>query len=164
MKKSCVLLIAICAVSFVASAEQSKNVYYGVFVSVIRGFSEKKESKCATALVKNEKDVLDIIDSVFKLMDKGKPFENIITSIGLKLFMISDLAKECDVFSLTDIYNKLSTDEGIVDIMQTSISNLVPIMTHGMNILDHFHKRDVNGIGEELGGILSIILKLKKNP
>ena len=42
MKKSCVLLIAICTVSFVASAEQSKNVYYGVFVSVIRGFSEKK--------------------------------------------------------------------------------------------------------------------------
>ena len=163
MNKYSILLFAICVISFVASKEDSHD-YFGVFISLIKGFSDQKESTCVKVLLDNEKALLGIVDDAFSLLDKGESGRSILSSIAFKLLAINNLATECNILGLPLAYNKLMSDEGKAQLLQNGLNNCITIFKHLLDFIAHLENDDVNGLAEDLGKILSIVFEFKTNP
>ena len=89
---------------------------FNLLLNIIRGLTDSDENICVNTVLKNEEDITIILRDFRRDLQNGKSFTNLVIPYGLKILGITELISNCKILSLLNIYNQVTTKEGIKDI------------------------------------------------
>ena len=121
------LLIIFCLI-FKISHTQNSSLFsadsiYDYIYNLLRGLSINENGQCVKIYYDNKVEIIQILNELLQGLNEGKDITNLIFPIGMKFFGISDLITKCQVLTLLDIYNRVSTKDGIKEFGNTIYNN-----------------------------------------
>ena len=159
-----VLLIVFC-VAFKISHTQNSSLFsadsiYDYAYNILKGLSITENGQCVKIYYDNKVEIIQILNELLQGLNEGKDITNLIFPIGMKFFGISDLISKCQVLTLLDIYNRVSTKDGIKEFGNTIYNNAETIykLTNDLK-----NNKDSGDKLVALGKIISIIFNFYVN-
>ena len=130
---------------------------YNYFLNLLKGLSISEERECVKNYLENKEDILILMKDFYKEFKKGKGVLNIVIPYTMKLLGIGDLVSKCNVLTILDQYNKITSNDGIKEIGYSIYINADYIYQLSLKL------RNIKGFENKLiflGKILSIILNI----
>ena len=133
---------------------------YNYILYLLKGFAISEKSECIKNYLENKEDILILMKEFYKEIKNDRGLFNVIIPYTMKLLGIGEIVSKCNVLAILDIYNKITSNDGIKEIGYSIYINA-----------DYIHKLTLKikySQGYEtklifLGKILSIILNIYVN-
>ena len=158
------LLIFFCVIFKISHCQSfslfSADSIYDFVFNFLKGLSITENGQCIKVYSNNKEEIIQILNELLQGLEEGYDITNLIFPIGMEFFGISGLISKCQVLTLLDIYNRISTKDGIKEIGSTIYNNAETIY----NLTNDLKK--YNDLGDKLvvlGKILSIIFNFFVN-
>ena len=158
MNKFLVVLLLIGSCLNIKLREVPVDDIYAAVVAIFKGMAETEEATCAGVLVNQKEKILEIVYATIDEVKAGTELSVALQNAVIKLMAVDGLVSECNVLAMPAIYTKVTSKEGIVEMLQTGIDNIDVLFDYGLKIKDAIVDKDYNLAAENLGHIVSIVL------
>ena len=132
-------LICFCLIfKFSHTIDIKPETAYNYGYNLIKGLAtDENNSKCLSIYDENQDKITEYLKEIIQGLNEGKTMKDLMMSVGLKIVLIDGLGDECRLFYLLEIYNKISTNEGIKEV-GTNISNNAEEIYNWINNLQNY--------------------------
>ena len=131
MNKFALLLCFLLIANISAEEKDMVERIYNIVINILKGMSEKGDNSCANIFVNKKGEIFPIFKELVNEVKSGKSLSEVVSSYGLRLLAVEDLAVNCKAFALFELFTKMTSKEGIKDIGAS-------IQSHAGDISNYF--------------------------
>ena len=117
MNKFALLLCLLLIANISAEEKDMVERIYNIVINILKGMAEKKpEQSCARIFETKKSEIFPIFKELVNEVKSGKSLSGVLSSYGLRLLAVEDLAVNCKAFALFELFSKMTSKEGLKDI------------------------------------------------
>lgn len=134
-----------------------EETIYNYILYAFKGLSISNESQCLNTYLHYKNEIINIIKEMIQELNNGKDIRNLVFPFGMKFFGTGDIISQCQLLLFLDIYNRISSKDGIKGLGYTIYNNAETLSLLGNEI------KEVEGFDNKfklLGRIIKVIFDI----